>query len=89
MFALQQYKENKSLFCTVESSDVCFNFWKTGEHESDALAAGSCEEEASRDPDSPELLNFFLTSSPATGSEIMGWGQLWSFLWEGGRSRAL
>ncbi|KAK4828625.1 hypothetical protein QYF61_000077 [Mycteria americana] len=45
-------------------------------NESDALAAGSCKEEASRDPDSLELLNFFLTSNSATGSEITGWGQL-------------
>ena len=52
---------------------------RLGERESDALTAGSCEEEASRDPDSPELLNFFLRSSSATGSETTGRGwQLWS-----------
>lgn len=56
----------------AESYDVCFSFWKIGERESDALAAGASEEEAGGDPDSPELLNFFLTSSSATGSEIVG-----------------
>lgn len=48
------------------------------EHKSDALTAGSCKEEASRNPDSPELLNFSLKSSSATGVKSRAGGQLWN-----------
>lgn len=47
---------------------------RQGECESDARAAGSGEEEPSGDLASPELLDFFLTPSPATGSEVTGRG---------------
>lgn len=45
---------------------------RQGECESDAHAAGS--EEPSGDLASPELLDFFLTPSPAAGSEVTGRG---------------